>query len=70
MIGELLCRFGRHKMKTHDWPLGYGKLPAAVFECERCGEVQEWAGAYDCVAMIGQWRSMSEFLGQNDQIQP
>ncbi len=62
LIGKLLCHFGRHKMKHHEWPLGIGKHPTCVSECERCGTVEDWAGAWDSVVCIGKWPTYEAFL--------
>ena len=61
MIGELLCRIGKHDMRSVTWPLGMPKSPNCVGECKRCGEVR-WVEAtpYGGVEM-GRWKSMDKF---------
>ena len=73
LIGRLLCRCGKHKLATlrldHN-TLNGGRPSGALYECERCGEIQEWVAAWDQACCIGKWPSIQAFRRENSELNP
>jgi hypothetical protein len=65
ILGKLLCRFGKHDLQTlrldHN-TLNGGMPSGALYECRRCGQVQEWVAAWDQACCIGKWPTLRAFL--------
>jgi hypothetical protein len=65
LLGKLLCRCGKHKLATlrldHN-TLNGGMPSGALYECERCGEIQEWLAAWDQAFCCAKWPHLLAYL--------
>lgn len=65
MIGRLLCRIGKHDLKTlrMNPSIFSGGMPSgALYECQRCGQIQEWVAAWDQSFCSRTWPSRDAYI--------
>ena len=71
MIGKLLCCVGRHKLaalRVDYNTLNGGRPSGALYECKRCGQIQEWFAAWDMAVCANKWKSKEDYLSRHNSV--